>query len=110
MGTYLGFRASLSVVFMTKRVGAFPGHTAVEVGQFSDDGVWWWDGTTWIATAQIVLPQLDVQQRTGEDVGPPNYASASATSSRRAPREALASINSPAARWPAQPVDGTFVR
>jgi hypothetical protein len=28
------------------------------VGQFSDDGQWWWDGTTWIATAQIVLPQL----------------------------------------------------
>jgi hypothetical protein len=28
------------------------------VGQFSDDGLWWWDGTTWIATAQIVLPQL----------------------------------------------------
>jgi len=28
------------------------------VGQFSDDGLWWWEGTTWIATAQIVLPQL----------------------------------------------------
>jgi hypothetical protein len=28
------------------------------VGQFSEDGLWWWDGTTWIATAQIVLPQL----------------------------------------------------
>ena len=28
------------------------------MGQFSDDGLWWWDGTTWIATAQIVLPQL----------------------------------------------------
>jgi hypothetical protein len=47
---------------MTKRVGAFPGHTAVEVGQFSDDGLWWWDGTTWTATAQIVLPQLPVTE------------------------------------------------
>jgi hypothetical protein len=28
------------------------------MSQFSDDGLWWWDGTTWIATAQIVLPQL----------------------------------------------------
>ena len=26
--------------------------------QFSEDGQWWWDGTTWIATAQVVLPQL----------------------------------------------------
>jgi hypothetical protein len=32
------------------------------VGQFSDDGLWWWDGTTWIATAQIVLPQLPLTQ------------------------------------------------
>ena len=30
------------------------------MGQFSDDGLWWWDGTSWIATAQIVLPQLPV--------------------------------------------------
>ena len=28
------------------------------MSQFSDDGLWWWDGTTWIATAQIVLPDL----------------------------------------------------
>ena len=28
------------------------------MGKFSDDGHWWWDGTTWIATAQVVLPQL----------------------------------------------------
>jgi hypothetical protein len=28
------------------------------VGQFSDDGQWWWDGTTWVATAQVVLPEL----------------------------------------------------
>jgi hypothetical protein len=32
------------------------------VGQFSDDGLWWWDRTTWIATAQIVLPQLPVTE------------------------------------------------
>jgi len=32
------------------------------VGRFSDDGLWWWDGTTWIATAQIVLPQLPVTE------------------------------------------------
>jgi hypothetical protein len=44
-----------------KRAG-IPGHTAVEVGQFSDDGLWWWDGTTWIATAQIVLPPLPVTE------------------------------------------------
>jgi len=43
-------------------VGALQRHTAVEVGQFSDDGLWWWDGTTWIATAQIVLPQLPMTE------------------------------------------------
>jgi hypothetical protein len=32
------------------------------MGQFSDDGLWWWDGTTWIATAQIMLPQLPVTE------------------------------------------------
>ena len=32
------------------------------MGQFSDDGLWWWDGTTWLATAQIVLPQLPVTE------------------------------------------------
>jgi hypothetical protein len=26
--------------------------------QFSDDGQWWWDGTAWVPTAQVVLPQL----------------------------------------------------
>ena len=25
---------------------------------FSDDGQWWWDGRTWVATAQVVLPDL----------------------------------------------------
>lgn len=28
------------------------------MGQFSDDGQWWWDGATWIATSHVVLPQL----------------------------------------------------
>jgi hypothetical protein len=28
------------------------------MGEFSGDGLWWWDGTTWVATAQVVLPQL----------------------------------------------------
>jgi len=28
------------------------------VGQFSDDGQWWWDGASWVATAQVVIPQL----------------------------------------------------
>ncbi len=32
------------------------------MGQFSDDGLWWWDGTTWIATAKIVLPQLPMTE------------------------------------------------
>jgi len=32
------------------------------MGQFSDDGLWWWDGTTWIATAQIVLPHLPLTE------------------------------------------------
>src|SRR5260370_20116533 len=49
-------------MFMTKRVGEFPGHTAVKVSQFADDGLWWWEGMTWIATAQIVLPQLPVTE------------------------------------------------
>ena len=25
---------------------------------FSDDGQWWWDGATWVATSQVVLPTL----------------------------------------------------
>jgi hypothetical protein len=32
------------------------------VAQFSDDGLWWWDGTAWIATAQIVLPLLPMTE------------------------------------------------
>ena len=35
------------------------GHTGrVAMGQFSDDGQWWWNGANWVATAQFVLPQL----------------------------------------------------
>lgn len=32
------------------------------MGQFSDDGKWWWDGTTWIATAEVVIPQLPMTE------------------------------------------------
>jgi hypothetical protein len=32
------------------------------VGGFSEDGQWWWDGTTWVATAQLVLPPLPVTE------------------------------------------------
>jgi hypothetical protein len=28
------------------------------MGQFSDDGQWWWDGVRWTATAHVVLPDL----------------------------------------------------
>jgi hypothetical protein len=28
------------------------------VSGFSDDGQWWWDGATWVATAHVVLPNL----------------------------------------------------
>jgi hypothetical protein len=28
------------------------------MGQFSDDGLSWWNGDTWVATAQVVLPQF----------------------------------------------------
>jgi hypothetical protein len=32
------------------------------VGHFSDDGEWWWDGKQWIATSQIVLPNLPMTE------------------------------------------------
>jgi hypothetical protein len=32
------------------------------MGQFSEDGKWWWDGTTWVATAQVVLPPLPMTE------------------------------------------------
>ena len=27
---------------------------------FSDDGRWWWDGSNWLASAQVVIPDLPV--------------------------------------------------
>jgi hypothetical protein len=32
------------------------------LSQFSDDGQWWWDGATWVATAHVVLPQLPLTE------------------------------------------------
>ena len=32
------------------------------MGQFSDDGQWWWDGKTWVQTAHIALPQLPITE------------------------------------------------
>jgi hypothetical protein len=32
------------------------------VSEFSDDGQWWWDGTRWIATSQVVLPNLPMTE------------------------------------------------
>ena len=32
------------------------------MGVFSDDGQWWWDGQTWVATSQVVLPQLPMTE------------------------------------------------
>ena len=26
--------------------------------RFSDDGIWWWDGATWLATSSVVIPDL----------------------------------------------------
>jgi hypothetical protein len=38
-------------------------HTALSrMGQLSDDCQWWWDGATWVATAQVVLPQLPMTE------------------------------------------------
>ena len=31
---------------------------ASRMGEFSDDGQWWWDGSNWIATSQVVIPTL----------------------------------------------------
>ena len=33
-------------------------HTAVDVGQFSDDGQWWWDGNQWMASSEVVIRDL----------------------------------------------------
>jgi hypothetical protein len=35
------------------------------MGQFSDDGQWWWDGKQWIAVSQIVIPELQVADTEG---------------------------------------------
>jgi hypothetical protein len=32
------------------------------VSGFSEDGQWWWDGATWVATAQVVIPQLPMTE------------------------------------------------
>ena len=37
-------------------------HTAVDMSHFSDDGEWWWDDTRWIATSQVVLPNLPMTE------------------------------------------------
>jgi hypothetical protein len=37
-------------------------HNFDRVSGFSDDGQWWWDGTTWVPTAQVVLPQLPMTE------------------------------------------------
>ena len=30
---------------------------------FSEDGQWWWDGQAWVATAQVVIPDLPATDR-----------------------------------------------
>ena len=32
---------------------------------FSDDGQWWWDGAQWIATSQVVIPDVPVADSGG---------------------------------------------
>ncbi len=32
---------------------------------FSEDGSWWWDGTAWVATSQVVIPDLPVSDQQG---------------------------------------------
>jgi hypothetical protein len=36
------------------------------VSGFSDDGHWWWDGQAWVATSQIVIPDLPATERAKE--------------------------------------------
>lgn len=33
---------------------------------FSDDGQWWWDGQEWIATSQVLIPDLPLSERATE--------------------------------------------
>ena len=35
------------------------------MGQFSDDGQWWWDGHQWIATSQVVIPEFQAGNTNG---------------------------------------------
>lgn len=36
------------------------------MSQFSDDGQWWWDGRAWVATSQVVIPDLPATDRLTE--------------------------------------------
>lgn len=36
---------------------------------FSDDGQWWWDGQQWIATSQVVIPELPIRNTEGRELG-----------------------------------------
>ena len=33
---------------------------------FSDDGQWWWDGQDWVATSQVLIPDLPLSDRAKE--------------------------------------------
>lgn len=33
---------------------------------FSDDGQWWWDGQDWVATSQVLIPDLPLSERAQE--------------------------------------------
>lgn len=37
----------------------------VALSEFSEDGQWWWDGQRWIATSQVVIPELRVGNTDG---------------------------------------------
>jgi hypothetical protein len=39
------------------------------MAEFSDDGQWWWDGQQWIATSQVVIPDLPPTAR-GQELEP----------------------------------------
>jgi hypothetical protein len=36
------------------------------VSGFSEDGQWWWDGQAWVATSQVVIPDLPATDRVKE--------------------------------------------
>jgi hypothetical protein len=54
---------------------------SLAVSGFSEDGRWWWDGTTWVATAQVVLPELPMTEF--ERSGKLNLARADVAKGRR---------------------------